>query len=121
MLIFAHMLCVSLSVVLFSYRWLLVMWAPYHLEKKWLKILPHIIDTLLLTCGIALMLQRSLFPSTIDWLAEKLIAVVIYIAVGFYTLKFASTKRGKIFGYLGAMLTMLTIIYLALTKQSLMS
>ena len=112
------MLLAAISVAMFTFRFALLLTNPDKLKQKWLKITPHIIDTILLTLGIIMMVQYALYPGTYDWMAEKLLAVVAYIFTGFYTLKFARNRTMQIVGYLGAMGWVILVARLATTKQT---
>ncbi|TKB44146.1 SirB2 family protein [Thalassotalea mangrovi] len=115
----AHFTLAMISILLFSYRFVLLMRNPKKLSQKWLKILPHVIDTILLLTGITLMVSLSLYPGEHDWMLEKLLALVAYIFTGFYTLKWARTDAMKYLGYLGALGWFILIIKLAMTHQTM--
>ena len=85
---------------------------------KWLKIAPHIIDTLLLGLGIALSIKLAINPAEQLWLAEKLFAVVAYIFTGYYTLKLARNRTMQIIGFLGAMGWVMLIVRIAMSKET---
>ncbi|WP_371194048.1 SirB2 family protein [Glaciecola sp. SC05] len=52
------------------------------LDKKWVKVPPHLVDTLSLTRGVYLMISMPFYPTQRSCLAIKLIALVIYIKLG---------------------------------------
>jgi uncharacterized membrane protein SirB2 len=89
------------------------------LNKKWLKILPHVIDTLLLTMGIGLAVKLHFNPMEHMWLAEKIIAIVAYIFTGYYTLKLARNKAMKILGFLGTIGWIMLVVRLVISKEAL--
>ena len=49
-----HIALAVLSISLFTYRFILTLMASKNLDRKWLKISPHVIDTFLLIAGISL-------------------------------------------------------------------
>jgi len=114
-----HMTFALLSVLLFSARFVLLLMRSEKLQLKWLKILPHIVDTLLLVFGIALAVQLSINPVQQLWFAEKLLAVLAYIITGYYTLKMAKTRGLQILGYIATMGWVMLIVHLAVTKTAL--
>lgn len=80
-----HLLTVFISVALFILRFY---WKAAHSamsDRRWVKIVPHIVDTFLLLSGILLVLITHQYPFTEGngWLTEKLFAVVLYIGLGF--------------------------------------
>ncbi len=109
----------ALSIGLFFLRFVWLMMGSAQLDKKWVKITPHVIDTLLLTVGIVMAVKLALSPFEYMWFGEKLLAVVAYIFTGFYTLKLARNKPMQIVGFLGAMGWVMLIFRLAMSKQPL--
>lgn len=111
------MMLAAISVSLFTFRFILLMLESKKLNAKWLKISPHIIDTLLLTIGIVMAVKLSINPLEQLWLAEKLLAIAAYIFTGYYTLKLARNKMMKIIGYLGAIGWVMLVMRLAMTRE----
>jgi uncharacterized membrane protein SirB2 len=112
-----HMTVAVISVALFTLRFAWLLLNSDKLNRKWVKVLPHIVDTLLLGIGIAMVVKLAINPMEHLWLLEKLLAVLAYIFTGYYTLKLARTRFMQIFGYLGAIGWILLIVKLAITKQ----
>ncbi|MGB2741925.1 MAG: SirB2 family protein [Cognaticolwellia sp.] len=113
-----HMTIAAISVLLFVFRFALTLVNSNKLTLKWLKIAPHIIDTLLLGLGIALAVKLSINPAEQLWLAEKLFAVVAYIFTGYYTLKLARNRTMQIIGFLGAMGWIMLVVRIAISKET---
>jgi uncharacterized membrane protein SirB2 len=114
-----HMTIAAISVALFIYRFVLLMLSSDKLNKKWLKILPHVNDTILLALGVAMAIKFSINPAEQYWFAEKLFAVVAYIFTGYYTLKLARNRWMQIVGFLGAIGWVMLVVRLAITKAPL--
>lgn len=114
-----HMTLAVLSISLFTLRFIWTLANSSRLQAKWVKIAPHIIDTLLLTFGVVMAVQYSINPIEKLWLGEKLLAVVAYIFTGYFTLKLARNKPMQIIGYLGAMGWVMLIVRLAMTREPL--
>ena len=113
-----HMTIAAISILLFTFRFALTLVNSEKLSLKWLKIAPHIIDTLLLGLGIALAVKLAINPAEQLWLAEKLFAVVAYIFTGYYTLKLARNRTMQIIGFLGAMGWVMLIVRIAMSKET---
>ncbi|WP_371372712.1 SirB2 family protein [Thalassotalea aquiviva] len=113
-----HMLLALLSVSLFILRFILQLKGSGILQKKWIKVTPHVIDTFLLTAGVVLIVQYQLYPTNVMWMAEKLVAVLAYIVCGFYTLKLARTNFLRWFGFIGAMGWVLLVVRIATSKSN---
>lgn len=114
-----HMTVAVISIALFTLRFVWTLMGSAQLDKKWVKISPHVIDTVLLGLGLVLAMQLSLNPMEQLWLAEKLLAVIAYIFTGYYALKLARNKTLQIIGYLGAMGWVMLVIRIAMTKESI--
>lgn len=114
-----HMTLAVLSISLFTLRFIWLLTHSSKLSAQWVKIAPHIIDTLLLALGVVMAVQYAINPFEQLWLGEKLLAIVAYIFTGYYTLKLARNKVMQIIGYLGAMGWVMLIFRLAMTREPL--
>jgi uncharacterized membrane protein SirB2 len=112
-----HITLAVLSFTLFTYRFILTLIESDKLNRKWLKISPHVIDTLLLIAGISLAVKLHLNPMEHMWLLEKIIALFAYIFTAYYTLKLARNKPIQILGFVGAVGWMMLIVRLATTRE----
>ncbi|UYG07664.1 SirB2 family protein [Halomonas sp. M4R1S46] len=82
-----HMSAAALSLGLFLVRaWWSVRASP-NLARRWVRVLPHLVDTLLLGLGGWLMVALSLWPHQQPWLAAKLLALIAYIGLGTLAIK----------------------------------
>ncbi len=107
-----------ISVALFTLRFALLMTKSDKRDARWLKIAPHVIDTILFVLGIYMMVKLSLYPGSVSWMTEKLLAVVAYIYTGYYTLKVARNNTMRVIGYLGSMGWVILIARIAMTKEN---
>ena len=114
-----HMTLAALSISLFTLRFIWTLANSPRLQAKWVKIAPHIIDTLLLTFGVVMAVQYAINPFEQLWLGEKLLAVAAYIFTGYFTLKLARNKLMQIIGYLSSMGWVMLIVRLAMTHSPL--
>lgn len=82
-----HMTTAALSLLFFVVRagWS-VRGAPI-LQRRWVRVLPHVNDTLLLTLGVVLMAMLGFWPHQHPWLAAKLVALLAYIGLGTVAIK----------------------------------
>jgi uncharacterized membrane protein SirB2 len=69
------------------------------MNKKWIKIIPHIVDTALLSCGVFMAVTLGLTLSNAPWLMAKMIALLAYISFGMITLRFAKTNQLRSISY----------------------
>ncbi|NAX23822.1 SirB2 family protein [Vibrio sp. V39_P1S14PM300] len=113
-----HLLTIVLSATLLSVRYALMMANSPILEKKFLKVFPHINDTFLLLSGIGLVFITGFIPFTpaAPWMTEKLTCVLAYIALGFFALKLGRNKLLRTFSFFGALGWLLMAGKVAVTK-----
>jgi len=114
-----HMLCAVISIIGFIVRGALRLTGSPLLQKKFLKIAPHIIDTLLLLSAIGLTISIQQYPLTTPWLTAKLIGLFVYIGLGLVALRFAKSKPTIAIAYVLAIATFAYIAMVAVTKTPL--
>ena len=114
-----HLTAVGLSILLFVIRFLYGQMNPGFLQKKWVKIVPHIIDTVLLASAIWLCFILSQYPIVNPWLTFKVIGVVLYIVFGLFALKKAKTALAKWGFFVAALAVLMATAMVAVTKQPL--
>lgn len=111
-----HMTLAIVSILLFIYRWALAINENPRLQQRWLKIVPHLNDTLLLLAGIMLAVTLQMSPGSQPWLLAKLIALVVYIGLGVMALKRPDRKQ-KVIAGIAALLVFNYIIGVAVSKS----
>ncbi len=87
------------------------------LERKLVRILPHVIDTVFLLSGVWLIWLLRLPVLQQPWLLGKLIALVAYVGLGMIALRRGRTRRTRATAFVLALLTFAYIIGVALTKS----
>lgn len=111
-----HMTAVGISVLLFVFRFIYGQMNPSFLQKKWVRVVPHIIDTVLLGSAIWLCVILSQYPIVNSWLTAKVIGVIGYILFGLLALK-SETPVKKWGGFAGALIVLGVTAKVAITKQ----
>jgi len=115
----AHVTLALVSLGGFTVRgyWML-MDSPL-LERRWVKVAPHIVDTILLLSGLALVVHYHFFPTDHPWLAAKLVALLVYIVLGSIALKRGKTRGVRAAAFAGALAAFAYILVAALTHRAL--
>ncbi len=93
---YLHISIVILSVSGFLLRGLWMIFYPVLLEQRWVRIAPHVIDTLLFASGITLAFSLQLNPLNTPWFLAKLIAIVVYILAGMLALRRGRTLAARV-------------------------
>lgn len=91
-----HLTLVTCTILLFLFRAGLMLWSPKHLQKRWLKVLPHVIDTFLLLSGVGLMFIVGQYPLVNSWLTAKILGVLAYIGFGAVALKRGRSRKARL-------------------------
>ncbi|GGX09899.1 hypothetical protein GCM10011282_15190 [Undibacterium macrobrachii] len=89
------------------------------LQKKWVRILPHTIDTILLASAIGMAIIASINPFEQTWLAAKILALLAYIFAGTFAIKRASSPQAQNLSFVLALICFAYILMVALSKQVL--
>jgi uncharacterized membrane protein SirB2 len=87
-------------------------------REKWVRIAPHVIDTLLLALGLVMAYQLSLSPLS-GWLGAKLLGLLAYIGFGILTMR-ASARPLQIVGLIGALASVGYIFLVAYSRDPLL-
>ncbi len=114
-----HILFAALSGALFLLRGCWMLADSAKLQQRWAKVLPHVVDTLLLASAIALALATGQYPLAQAWLTAKVLALVLYIALGIVALKRGKTKTVRVAAFAGALATFAYIVLVAVSKHPL--
>ena len=88
-------------------------------ERRVTRILPHVVDTLLLGSAIGMLVMWQLSPLALPWVTAKIVALLVYIGLGMVVMRFARSKRGQVIAYVMALLTACYIVSVACTKSAL--
>lgn len=87
------------------------------LKRRWVKITPHIVDTVLLASAVALAIRIQQDPIHDSWLSAKVVGLLLYIGLGMTALRFGKTRKAKIFACVAAQFVFIYIVLVALTKN----
>nr|WP_110254982.1 SirB2 family protein [Undibacterium pigrum] len=112
-----HLTCVGLSGSLFLLRGIWKMRDSAMLQQRWVKILPHVIDTILLGSALTLACWSGQYPFQQNWLTAKLLALLLYIALGTLALKRGKTPAIRLAAFIAAIATFIYIVSVALSRQ----
>ena len=114
-----HVLCAWLSVGGFLLRGILMLRDSPLRQTKPVRILPHVVDTLLLVSAVALALVLGQYPFADAWLTAKLLGLVVYIGLGLVAFRFGSTRGIRTLAFAGALLTGIYILAVAYGRHPL--
>lgn len=113
-----HVTCAALSGSLFLLRGCWMLLDSPALQQRWVRIAPHIIDTLLLASALIMVFWSGQYPFVQNWLTAKLIALIAYIVLGTIALKRGKTKAVRVGAFISALLVFAYIVGVAVTRQA---
>ncbi|MBI5790869.1 MAG: SirB2 family protein [Rhodocyclales bacterium] len=116
---YVHVISVVLSLTGFFLRGILMMRDSPLLAARWVRVLPHINDTVLLTAALTLAAMSGQYPFVVDWVTAKVFGIIAYIILGVLALREASTRRLRIACWLASMAVFGWIVTVALTRRPL--
>lgn len=112
-----HIACVLASGLLFLLRGMWMLVAPSMLARRWVRTLPHLVDTVLLASAVTLAVLSGQYPFARDWLGAKVVALVLYVVLGAVALRRGRTRARRAGAFAAALLTFAYIVAVAVTKQ----
>ncbi len=112
-----HIVCALASGLLFGLR---VWWKlkyPEYLRSRLVRVLPHLIDSLLLGSALVMVLMLHQYPLTHDWLTAKVVALLLYIVLGILLFRGAHDIKRIIILWLAAVGVYAYIVGVAVTHN----
>jgi uncharacterized membrane protein SirB2 len=87
------------------------------LARRWTRILPHVVDTVLLGTAIVLAAWSGQYPIAQPWLTAKVVALLAYVALGTVALKRGRTKQVRAAAFIVSLAVFGYIVGVAVTKR----
>jgi uncharacterized membrane protein SirB2 len=112
-----HVACVAASFALFAVRGAWMLRAPDRLRVGWVRVVPHVVDTLLLASAVALAFLLRIDPLAHGWLAAKITGLCAYIVLGTVALKRGRTRGTRTAAFAAALAVYAYIVTVAITKS----
>ena len=116
---YLHVSFVVLSGTGFVLRGAWMLQGSPMLAQRWVRVLPHVLDTVLLASAIALAVMLEQYPLVHGWLTAKVLGLIAYIVLGTIALKRGRTRAVRIAAFCGALVVFAYIVAVALTKSVL--
>ena len=114
-----HVSAVAVSYALFVLRGVWMIAESPRLAARWVRVVPHLNDTVLLAAGIWMAILIRQYPGTDAWLTAKVIALIVYIGLGMLAMRPRRSKRARITAWCAAQLVFVYIVAVALTHDPL--
>lgn len=108
-----HVTAAIVSIALFALRGGWMVFDSPRLGARWVRIVPHAIDTLLLLSALALVAVSGQWPFAVTWLTVKLLLLVLYIGLGMLALRPTRPRSVRIVCFVLALGTVLFLVSVA--------
>ena len=112
-----HIVCVYIAFFGFFLRGVLMIFNSPALEHKALKVITHLVDTVLIASAIALAVILSYNPLEQPCLFTKITVLGLYIVLGLITFKLAQKIYIKVSAWLLGLASLGFMISVAVTKS----
>jgi uncharacterized membrane protein SirB2 len=109
-----HVTTVALSWLMFFVRGMWMLSGSPMLERRWVRVVPHVNDTLLLAAGVWMAILLRQIPGVSPWLTAKVVALFVYVGLGAVAL-----RRRRLSAWIAAQLVFLYIVAVALAHDPL--
>jgi uncharacterized membrane protein SirB2 len=113
-----HVTTVAISYALFLVRGAWMMRGSPMLQRRWVKVLPHVNDTVLLLAGVSLAVMIAQYPFVAGWLTAKVLALVAYIVIGSVAIRRGGTRGARIGAWIAGQAVFAYIVLVAFTKNA---
>ncbi len=113
----SHITFVVCSYALFFVRGIWSLNGSAIMRKRWVRVAPHVVDTLLLISAILLAFTIRRYPFLDSWLTAKVLGLLLYIGLGVVALRNGISKSIRFFAWLAAQAVFVYIVLVAVTHN----
>lgn len=112
-----HVIFVVISIAGFTLRGIWMLTDSPLLDRLWVRVVPHVNDTLLLLAAVGLSIVTQQYPFVHGWVTAKVIGLLAYIGFGMFALRRGRSKAVRAGFWLAALASFGYIVSVALTKD----
>lgn len=106
-----HMTAVGLSILFFIIRAYWSITGSALLQRRVVRIVPHVVDSVLLICGVIL---AAMIGPNQPWILTKIVLLACYIVVGTVAIKRGRTPTTRLVAALAAVAIFIYIVGVAI-------
>lgn len=114
---YLHVACVILSLSGFAARGALMLAGSPLLNARWMRVAPHVVDTVLLASAAWLAWALQQYPFVHGWLTAKVLGLLAYIGFGMVALRRGRTKGIRAMFFALACASAAYVVWVALTRD----
>jgi uncharacterized membrane protein SirB2 len=113
-----HISCAGIGVSLFAARGAMQMSGIDWRRWRWLRVAPHVNDTLLLAAAIAMAVMSAQYPLVQPWLTAKVLALCCYVLLGRIALRPGASQLRSRVAFVAALTSVGYIVSVAVTRSA---
>ena len=113
-----HIGCAALSIAGFAARGALMLMQSPILQKRFVRVAPHVVDTLLLASAVWLAWFLGQIPFVHAWITAKVLALLAYIVLGVFALRRGKTMAVRAAAFAAALGCAAYLVAVALTRDA---
>ena len=113
-----HIGCAALSIAGFAARGMLMLVDAPLLRRRFVRVAPHVVDTVLLASAVWLAWFIGQVPFVHGWITAKVLGLLAYIVFGTLALKRGRTKGVRAGAFTAALASVAYIVWVALTRDA---
>lgn len=114
-----HVSSVVLAFAFFLVRGVWMVRRSPRLQLRWVRIAPHVIDTVLLASAVVLAWRIGQYPFVHGWLTAKVLGLLAYVGLGTVALRRGHTPGIRIGAWIAALAVFVYVVSVAVTRTSL--
>ncbi len=115
---FVHVTCVAVSGAGFLLRGIWMLQDSPRRHARWVRVAPHVVDSLLLASAIGLVVGLEQYPFVHAWLTAKVLGLVAYIGLGMLALHYGPSRGLRALALVAALAVFAYIVAVALTHRA---
>jgi uncharacterized membrane protein SirB2 len=112
-----HVSCALLSIGGFTLRGYWFFTHNHRFAMRSTRVLPHVVDSLLLASAIGMLLIWGMNPLASAWLSAKIVALLAYIVLGMIAFRFGRSRGQRLLAFSMALLAAGYIVAVAVTHS----
>jgi uncharacterized membrane protein SirB2 len=114
-----HITSVVLSGAGFFVRGIWMLLDSPMLKQRWVRVVPHVVDTVLLASATALAVISLQYPLAQNWLTAKVVGLIVYVVLGAMALRRGKTRATRAAYFVAALLVFGYIVSVAMARTPL--
>lgn len=112
-----HVLSAILTITGFVVRGYWMLTGSERLQHPVTRVLPHVVDTIFLSSGIAMLVMLGLNPLSQPWLLAKFGGLILYVLLGTVAIRRGSNLEMRAVAFVAALSMFAYVVGVAMSKS----